>query len=497
VKNKFLISLSFLGALLFATLFYNMELGVNVSFFTLFLVTLTIIVHRKTFKGSLQKIFTLALILLAVAFAIHHSIYTFLVLFFVSLFWLGSLSLPNISWVLAWPEQTFKSFFQSQLQFSKRFNPSRKSTSGLIFRSILVGGIFVVIVLIFLSLYSSSNIIFAHVTQSFWSWLEKVSQYINMQWLIMCFCGLLIANWTIHRMSNNNSSPWLNKPIHIIKTRGPLEFTGLKSSLRFEYRTGLYLFTILNVLLLLLNLADVWLVWFGFEWNGQLLKEFVHDGTWNLILSIIISSGIMLFYFRAKINLMKHNKPLLVLAVIWISQNLFLAISLVIRNGLYISHYGLAYKRIGVYFFLIFVVLMLIGMLLKIQKKHTLLFFLNRSIIVGLCILIVSAVPDWSKIITRYNFSHYKNSYLHLEFMAEMPDRCLPIMFEYRNKLEDIKSTQRQLGYNYLDSLVVDNFAILLDQRQREFKLKYRNRHWQEYVWADDNAYLDLIKKDK
>jgi hypothetical protein len=62
-----------------------------------------------------------------------------------------------------------------------------------------------------------------------------------------------------------------------------------------EYKAGIVLLIALNALLLFVNIIDIKWVWIGFEFEGQYLKEFVHKGTYLLILSIIISIGIVLY----------------------------------------------------------------------------------------------------------------------------------------------------------------------------------------------------------
>jgi hypothetical protein len=73
-------------------------------------------------------------------------------------------------------------------------------------------------------------------------------------------------------------------------------------SLKKELSAGLFLLITLNILLLAVNFLDIKNVWFGFEWDGQTLIEFVHEATYLLILSILISIAIVLLYFRENLN---------------------------------------------------------------------------------------------------------------------------------------------------------------------------------------------------
>jgi phage host-nuclease inhibitor protein Gam len=81
-----------------------------------------------------------------------------------------------------------------------------------------------------------------------------------------------------------------------------------------------------------------------------------------------------------------------------------------------------------------------------------------------------------------------------LEFLADMPDRCLPAMSRYRGKLGDIQIEQDRLGYKYSDTVAGISFSEHLDLRIKEFNLKYAKKQWQEFVWADRKAYVELNK---
>ena len=69
---------------------------------------------------------------------------------------------------------------------------------------------------------------------------------------------------------------------------------------------------------------DINHVWLNFQWDGQFLKEFVHDGTYILIINIIISILLVLYFFKANLNFFKKNKILKTLTYIWVGQNFFL-----------------------------------------------------------------------------------------------------------------------------------------------------------------------------
>src|SRR5436190_305225 len=127
-----------------------------------------------------------------------------------------------------------------------------------------------------------------------------------------------------------------------------------------ERRMGMVLLVVVNALLLVVNVIDISWVWFDFEVPENFsLKQFVHEGTWMLIISILLSILILLHLFRGNLNFYRRTHALKLLASLWIGQNFILGISVFLRNYHYIGFHGLAYKRIGV---IVFLALVLVGL---------------------------------------------------------------------------------------------------------------------------------------
>jgi hypothetical protein len=80
------------------------------------------------------------------------------------------------------------------------------------------------------------------------------------------------------------------------------------NSLKKEFIAGIFLLLILKSLILVVSSIDIYWVWFNFKWEGQYLKQFVHEGTYLLILSILISIALILFLFRGNHNFYKKIK---------------------------------------------------------------------------------------------------------------------------------------------------------------------------------------------
>ncbi|MBC8083824.1 MAG: DUF4173 domain-containing protein [Hymenobacter sp.] len=272
----------------------------------------------------------------------------------------------------------------------------------------------------------------------------------------------------------------------------PRRFRAL--DLRKEYLVALSMLALVNGLLLAENVIDVNWLWFGFEpAPGFDLTQFVHEGTYVLILSILVAMGIVLWFFRRNLNFYQRGLPLLRgLATVWVLQNAVLAVSVGLRNYYYILHTGLAYKRIGVYGFLLLTFFGLITVLLKIWQRRSTYSLVRLNALAAYVLLVGLAGGNWEIWIARYNLRPELPE-LDYGFLLDMPDRVLPELAAHPEVL-----TQRRLVHEAYsgtwEKLEPTEAASRLSRRLREFKALQAARHWPSYTYADWQAYDELVK---
>ncbi len=275
---------------------------------------------------------------------------------------------------------------------------------------------------------------------------------------------------------------------HLIRKRGRVlprfKVTGLKN----EYKSAIILFSLLNLLILVINLIDIWWVWFNFEWNGEYLKQFVHEGTYMLILSIFISLVISIYYFRGNINFLKNNKLLKYLSYAWLGQNAVLAVSVGIRNFWYIHYFSLAYLRIGVIFFLLLTLFSIYTVYLKIRAKKTTYYLFRKNALAAYVLLVVMAFFNWDIIIARYNFSHAKTAFVHYEFLSGLSNTALPYLMKSNAELAEIDKFQKERFPFREQYMTSDEYAEKMEQRKQFFIENWPKRNWQEWSFAKARA---------
>jgi len=277
---------------------------------------------------------------------------------------------------------------------------------------------------------------------------------------------------------------------HAKKNKRYFRLTALKS----EYKAGAFLLLVLNALILIANTLDIYWVWFNFEWVGQTLKQFVHEGTYLLILSILISIALVLYFFRGNLNFYKRNKFLKLLSYIWLGQNAVLAISVMIRNYWYIEYFALAYKRIGVLIFLALTVYGLYTVLIKIRdKKSAFYLFRTNAIAVFVALVLTSAVP-WDSLIAQFNFAHANQSYLHLEYLSKFSDKTLPALDRSAFEMTPIETFQKETFDIDHEDMTYGAYRIKINTRTASFKEKWEAKNILSWNLPEYLAYKSFAR---
>ena len=206
--------------------------------------------------------------------------------------------------------------------------------------------------------------------------------------------------------------------------------------LRKEFVAAAAVFGLVNALLLVVNAVDINWLWFGFELKpGFDLTQFVHEGTYVLIYSILLAMGIVLWFFRRNLNFYQPGlRTLRWGATVWLLQNAVLAVSVGLRNYYYVLHCGLAYKRIGVCVFLLLVFFGLGTVLLKIWQRRSAYGLVRLNSLAAYAALLLLAAGNWEVWIANYNLQARFRS-IDIGFLLDMPARVLPTLVARRELL--------------------------------------------------------------
>jgi hypothetical protein len=145
----------------------------------------------------------------------------------------------------------------------------------------------------------------------------------------------------------------------------------------FERKSGEITLFFLNVLLFIV--AYNYEQFFEVVQKSNLSAD-THERVNAVIFSILMAVGVLLFYFKGGFNFDEKAKNLKRFSKIWIFLNGVLIVSTIVKNSEYVSFFGLTYKRLGVYAFLILTIIGLVYAFLKIAKQKTNAYLFNSMI---------------------------------------------------------------------------------------------------------------------
>lgn len=333
-------------------------------------------------------------------------------------------------------------------------------------------------------LFSFGNQIFGELSIDFLNGIaEFFERFFSLTYILFLFSGIVIIRW-IYRKS------WFSI-IRIPLENSLLRKTGEKKifknlDLKYEYLTAIGVFGLLNLLFALVNFIDVKNVWFQFDINEvESLKSFVHEGVGWLIFSLLVSMGIILFYFRGNLNFYPKSTLLKRLAFSWIIQNMILAISVLCRTVHYIQYHGIASKRIGVFIFVVIVFLGLSSLFYKLKEKKNYGFFIKWNSLSAFAVLSIAAFLPWDTITAKFNLNHKVVHQIDVNNYLNSSPQVYPILYDNLEKIEtQILNHQnnqvRWIGYQNLEEFKRD-----LDEQTLVYLKERRLLGFPSWTWAD------------
>lgn len=501
MKNKIKLILLLLGTALFTILFWKRSLGINAAIFSIFIVVATLFIFPETFKNKNGLIILSGTLISGLAIAYHASGLAVFV-WIVSIFFIQ----PFVHY------KEFRTFFfagfsgfidliTSFILIKENLNSDKKENKKTkkIFKIIRLIIIPIIVFWIFYQIYKLAVPEFDKLTDSFFGeftiWLNNIFQNISFSSIFFTLWGLFIVSWLFYKRKSNFllkeelkfGEDVKRKTKELFKISNP---KGLKPLLKFENLIGVILLVSVNILLFIVNVLDITTIWIGFEYTGdQNLKQFVHEGTYLLILSILMSMAILLYMFRNKLNFYSKNKYLKIFSYVWIAQNLVLLLSVIIRNLHYIKHFALAYLRIGLFFFLALVIVGLVTLVIKIHKRKNLFYLIkinSWALYIG---FVLFAMPDWDIIIAKYNLNHYPNAFVEASFLLTLDAKAYPIIDQHREILDQDPGLNT---YRYFSSSYNEEF----DQKVETFVNEYKQKKFIELNFADLKSFLYFKEKE-
>ncbi len=485
-------------------LFWKEKFGINLPLFTILMGAMAFRLYPENIKSP-KVIITAAGTLLAGIFVVINnsavSKFAHISSFFILLGFLQERELRSVYYALL---NSFTAMIDIPLGFINRYLTQGKDNSRKkrIVRFVSLTVIPVLLFWIFFVIYKNANPKFDKLAESVFAKIETlvnyIVEYVSLPWLFFIATGILVVLVVLVR---SGYKQWVayeaSRPENLqrikAKQEKPKEFNNASPkrilSLKNENRSGIILLLLVNLLLLVVNIIDINWLWFGFEVPKDFnLKQFVHEGTYLLILSILLSMGILLYLFRKNQNFFSGNKALKLLAYTWIVQNVVLSISVFLRNYHYISYHGLAYRRIGVIVFLLLTISGLLTIFIKINLVKTVYFLLKNNTWTAYSLMILMCLFNWNQIIANYNLNHWNWDDVDIDFYLELSDRELPLLYSNFSKIQKQMEAHKLNEVRWVEHLDYTTFGNTLDERRKNYLETQDSLGWQSWNYADANA---------
>jgi hypothetical protein len=306
---------------------------------------------------------------------------------------------------------------------------------------------------VFFSLYRGSSILFE-------SFTNKIDlSFISIGWCIFMAIGAVLLFAFFNQQTFDPFTSWDRKQAMQLELKERNGLLDKMMSLDSEYFSGIVLFAVLNLMLLLVNVLDVVFLFGGAQFLPEdvTYSQYVHQGINQLILSILFASVLIFYWFRNFHADAKQFRSLRWLAVLWVVQNIIMIIITIQRNHSYIYVFGLTYKRIGVDVYLLLAVIGLALVLRKVIKQRSNAFVVHNFGWACFAVLVAATPVNWDKLIYHHNVS--MNRMVDEDYIHSLSETILPLQHErIRQGIKVDSAQQTYLEWKTFRFLTTERF---------------------------------------
>lgn len=493
MKHKF--KLTIIGGIIFSYLFFEQNLGINALLFSFVLLIFLVIQYPSFIRNKYAILCSLGALFSAFFIYWNNSTVSYYA-YFLSMFGLmafkneGNFTLLNyaltyiinlVSTPVVLLNKDIKKPVKTYNETDLTVNDSSEKIKQIIgYAAVLF------IIVIFFFIYQDANPLFYQYTKDL-SLLNINYGYILFSLLGIVLLFTLFYNTAIKILYNAESKQEID-----IQSENYLSAFLEK----YKIHTIYFLFVVLNIMLLFINLLDVNYLYLSSTMpKGITQAQFVHNGVGTLILSIVLGASIICYLFKGELNFIQENKTIKLLVYVWIAQNIFMVFSTMLRNNLYVHNCGLTGKRIGVYYYLFFTIIGLLFTAYKIYKQKTVYFLYSTNTWIWYIVLVISCSINWESIIFNDQLKRYNTTKtLDFEYATRFDNSNLPeliTLFNVGNKDNiDLKSSSNI----YTICRDYDNLKIKVENDVVDFLLEQDAAEWQSYNKIDNETYLQILK---
>lgn len=424
------------SSLLFTLLFYNEDLGLNWAIFGLVQIGLICYLFKEKLVSRLHLVLVLTSILSCFAFAWYADFPSFLAMALSVVFLQFKTQEPNLKLLQVFPLVIVNGLASlGRILMFSQYIPKRKVNSSFAKQLIAYFIIPAVFLGLFLMVYSFGS---DHFSAMFTDYYLDIDVW---QAFVLTALGFYISftfwNYWIPEVCYQKNELLANDFNEEVKTENKNSFSFL--DIDFERKSGEITLFLLNALLIVFIVTYNYEQFFEIVEKSKLSSD-THERVRAVIFSIVMAIGVILFYFKGGFNFDEKAQNLKKMAKMWIVLNAVLIVSTIIKNSEYVLYFGLTYKRLGVYAFLILAIIGLLISFIKISRQKTNAFLFNRMLWYFYGTILLCSFVNWGNLITRYNIAVDKG--VEPDFL---------IRLNYNNELRDAYFEEKNIENVWVD----------------------------------------------
>ena len=166
---------------------------------------------------------------------------------------------------------------------------------------------------------------------------------------------------------------------------------------------------LLNALFCCVNTIDVVYLWARQKLPADVsYSAFVHKGVASLIMAAIFSAVLLAGMFQ-QARAVSEWRPLRVLGLLWIGQNLVLLAGVLLRVKLYLDAFDLTVTRVNLVFFLALVAAGFVLLAIHVWRQRTLGWLLHANMLAAFFLFYAIQFLDTNGFVARYNVNLWQN----------------------------------------------------------------------------------------
>lgn len=396
-KHHFILACSFI----FLLLFYNESIGINLAFFGLILTGFICYFFQDRFTERSHLVLVVTTVLSCLAFAWYGDFVSFLALVLSLIFLQFKTQETELKIIQVFPLVFINGFASLARAFMfSDWLPEKKLHNNTLKKLIAYFLIPMFFLVLFFAVYSFGS---DHFSSLFTDYTLDLNFYsLVFTSLLGFYISFTFWNYWIPDAFYEYNSKLTHEFSEEARNTNEETFSFL--DLDFERKSGEITLLLLNVMLL------VFIGTYNYEQFFEAIKASnlssdTHERVNAVIFSSIMAVGVILFYFKNGFNFDEKAGNLKKLAKIWIVLNGVLIVSTIIKNSEYVSFFGLTYKRLGVYAFLMLAIVGLVFTFYKITKQKTNAYLFNQLVWCSYATLLFCSFINWGNLITNYNIA--------------------------------------------------------------------------------------------